>query len=44
MLKIILYRSKRIVPKKELPRKIIKQEMMWPTPYWHTHDMGVYEK
>jgi uncharacterized protein (TIGR02466 family) len=24
------------VPKQELPRKIIKQEMMWPTPYWHT--------
>ena len=24
------------MPKKELPRKIIKQEMMWPTPYWHT--------
>ena len=24
------------MPKKELPRKIIKQELMWPTPYWHT--------
>ena len=24
------------MPKKELPRKIIKQEMLWPTPYWHT--------
>ena len=24
------------MPKKELPRKIIRQELMWPTPYWHT--------
>ena len=24
------------MPKKESPRKIIRQEMMWPTPYWHT--------
>ena len=24
------------MPKQELPRKIIKQELMWPTPYWHT--------
>ena len=24
------------MPKKELPRKVIKQEIMWPTPYWHT--------
>ena len=24
------------MPKQELPRKVIKQEMMWPTPYWHT--------
>ena len=24
------------MPKKELPRKIIRQEMLWPTPYWHT--------
>ena len=22
--------------KKEIPRKIIRQELMWPTPYWHT--------
>ena len=24
------------MPKKELPRKIIKQENLWPTPYWYT--------
>jgi len=24
------------MPKKELPRKVIRQEMLWPTPYWHT--------
>ena len=24
------------MPKKELPRKVIKQEMLWPTPYWYT--------
>jgi len=24
------------MPKQELPRKVIKQEMMWPTPYWYT--------
>jgi len=24
------------MPKPEAPRKIIKQEMLWPTPYWHT--------
>jgi len=24
------------MPKQELPRKVIKQELMWPTPYWHT--------
>ena len=24
------------MPKKELPRKVIRQELMWPTPYWHT--------
>jgi len=22
--------------KKELPRKVIRQELLWPTPYWHT--------
>jgi len=24
------------MPKKEIPRKIIRQELIWPTPYWHT--------
>ena len=24
------------MPKKQLPRKIIKQENLWPTPYWYT--------
>ena len=24
------------MPKKELPRKVIRQEILWPTPYWHT--------
>ena len=24
------------MPKKELPRKIIQQQNLWPTPYWHT--------
>ena len=24
------------MPKKELPRKFIKQENLWPTPYWYT--------
>jgi len=24
------------MPKQELPRKIIKQEVIWPTPYWYT--------
>ena len=24
------------MPKKELPRQVIRQELMWPTPYWYT--------
>ena len=24
------------MPKPKLPRKIIKQENLWPTPYWYT--------
>ena len=24
------------MPKKELPRKVIRQELYWPTPLWHT--------
>jgi len=24
------------MPKPEAPRRIIRQELMWPTPYWHT--------
>jgi uncharacterized protein (TIGR02466 family) len=24
------------VPKQELPRKTIRQEILWPTPYWYT--------
>ena len=24
------------MPKKELPRKIIQQQNLWPTPYWYT--------
>ena len=24
------------MPKPEAPRKIIRQELLWPTPYWHT--------
>ena len=24
------------MPKPKLPRKIIKQETLWPTPYWFT--------
>ena len=24
------------MPRKETPRKIIQQELMWPTPYWRT--------
>ena len=25
------------MPKPKPSRKIIKQEMLWPTPYWYTH-------
>ena len=25
------------MPKPKAPRKIIRQELLWPTPYWHTH-------
>ena len=25
------------MPKKELPRKVIRQENLWPTPYWYTN-------
>ena len=24
------------MPKQELPRKVIRQEILWPTPYWYT--------
>ena len=24
------------MPKKQLPRKVIQQEILWPTPYWYT--------
>ena len=33
------------MPKQELPRKVIQQEILWPTPYWYTlvHEFTKHE-